>query len=138
MKEEMDSLVNNHTWDLIQFPAGKRAFHNKWVYKLKEEDGGNKWHKARLVVKGFAQKKGIDFNEIFYPVVKMTLIRTILSLVAVEDLHLEQLDVKTTFLHGDLEEDIYMQQPQGYEVKGKENLVCRLTKSLYGLKQAPR
>jgi hypothetical protein len=105
---------------------------------LKEEDGGEKRYKARLVVKGFAQKKGIDFDEIFSPVVKMTSIRTILSLVVVEDLHLEQLDVKTTFLHGDLEEEIYMQQPQGYEVKGKENLVCRLKKSLYGLKQAPR
>ena len=68
----------------------------------------------------------------------MTSIRTILRLVAVEDFHLEQLDVKTTFLHGDLEEEIYMQQPQGYEVKGKENLVCRLKKRLYGLKQAPR
>jgi hypothetical protein len=68
----------------------------------------------------------------------LTSIRAILSLVAVEDLHLEQLDVKTTFLHGDLEEEIYMQQPQGYEVKGKANLVCRLKKSLYGLKQAPR
>ena len=75
---------------------------------------------------------------IFSPVVKMTSIRTILSLVAVEHLHLEQLDVKTTFLHGDLEEEIYMQQPQGYEVKGKKNLVCRLKKSLYGLKKAPR
>jgi hypothetical protein len=64
--------------------------------------------------------------------------RTILSLVVVEDLHIEQLDVKTTFLHGDLEEEIYMQQPQGYEVKEKENLVCRLNKSLYGLKKAPR
>jgi hypothetical protein len=81
---------------------------NKWVYRLKEEDGGKKRYKARLVVKGFAQKKGIYFDEIFSPVVKMTSIRTILSLVAVEDLHLEQLDVKTTFLHGDLEEDIYM------------------------------
>ena len=68
----------------------------------------------------------------------MTSIRTILSLVAVEHLHIEQLYVKTTFLHGDLEEEIYMQQPQGYEVKGKKNLVCRLNKSLYGLKQAPR
>ena len=89
-------------------------------------------------MKGFAQKKGIDFNEIFSPVVKMTSIRTILSLVTTKDFHLEQLDVKTTFLHGDLEEEIYMQQPQGYEVKGKEKLVCRLKKSLYGLKQAPR
>jgi hypothetical protein len=138
MKEEMDSLVNNQTWDLVQLPAGKRALQNKWVYKLKEEDGGKKWYKARLVVKGFAQKKGIDFDEIFSPVVKMTSIRTILSLVVVEYLHLEQLDVKTTFLHGDLEEEIYMQQPQGYEVKGKENLVCRLKKTFYGIKQAPR
>jgi hypothetical protein len=118
--------------------AGKRALHNKWVYKLKEEDGGKTWYKARLVLKGFAQKKGIDFDEIFSLVFKMTSIRTILSLVAVEDLHLEQLDVKTTFLHGDLEEEIYMQQPQGYEVKEKENLVCRLKKSLYGLNKAPR
>ena len=105
---------------------------------MKEEHGGKKRYKARLVVKGFAQKKGIDFDELFYPIVKMNSIRTILSLVVVEDLHLEQLDVKTAFLHGDLEEEIYMQQPQGYEVKGKENLVCRLKKSLYGLKQAPR
>jgi hypothetical protein len=111
---------------------------NKWVYKLKKEDGGEKRYKARLVVKGFAQKKGIDFDEIFSPIVKITSIRTILSFVAVEYLHLEQLDVKTTFLHGDLEEDIYMQQPQGYEVKGKENLVCRLKKRLYGLKKTPR
>jgi hypothetical protein len=78
---------------------------------LKEEYGGEKWYKARLVVKGFAQKKGIDFDEIFSPIVKMTSIRTILSLMVVEDLHLEQFDVKTNFLHGDLEEEIYMQQP---------------------------
>jgi hypothetical protein len=119
-------------------PAEKRSLHNKWVYRLKEEDGGKKRYKDRLVVKGFSQKKGIDFDEIFSHVVKMTSIRTILSHVAVEDLHLEQLYVKTTFLHGDLKEDIYMQQPQGYEVKGKDNLVCGLKKSLYGLNQAPR
>jgi hypothetical protein len=89
MKEEMDSLVNNQTWDLVQLPANKRALQNKWVYKLNEEDGGKKWYKAKLVVTGFAQKKGIDFDEIFSPAVKMTSIRTILSLVVVEDLHLE-------------------------------------------------
>jgi len=115
-------------------PVGKKTSQNKWVYRLKKEDGGIKRYKARLVVKGFAQKKGIDFDEIFCPVVEMTSIRTILSLVAGEDFHLEQLDVKTTFLHGDLEEEIYMQQPQGYEVKGKEKLVCMLKKTLYGLK----
>jgi hypothetical protein len=91
--------------------ADKIALQNKWVYKLKEEDGGKKWYKDRLFVKGFAKKKGIYFDEIFSPIVKMTSIRTILSLVVVEYFHLEQLDVKTTFLHGDLEEDIYMQQP---------------------------
>eukprot|EP00253_Pinus_taeda_P023170 PITA_23170 len=138
MEEEMDFLMHNQTWDLVKLPAGKTTLKNKWVYRLKKEDGGKQRYKARLVVNGFAQKKGIDFDEIFSPVVKMTSIRTILSLVGVEDLHLEQLDVKTTFLHGDLEEEIYMQQPQGYEVKGKEKLVCRLKKSLYGLKQAPR
>ena len=84
MKEEMDSLENNQIWDLVQLPAGKRALQNRWVYKLKEEDGGEKRFKARLVVKGFAQKKGIFFYEIFSPFVKMTSIRTILSLLAVE------------------------------------------------------
>jgi len=81
-------------------PAGKTTLQNKWVYKLKEEDGGRKRYKARLVVKWFAQKNGIDFNEIFSPVVKMTSIRTILSLVAAEDFHLEQLDVKQPFSMG--------------------------------------
>jgi acyl-CoA reductase-like NAD-dependent aldehyde dehydrogenase len=84
MKEEMDSLVNNQTWDLVQFLARKRALKNEWVYRLKEEDGGKTRYKARLVVKGVSQKKDIDFDEIFSPIVKMTSIRTILSLVAVE------------------------------------------------------
>jgi hypothetical protein len=77
MKEEMDSFVNNRTWDLVQLPAGKRALQNKWAYSLKEEYGGKKWYKAKVVVNGFTQKKGIDFDEIFSPVVKMTSIRTI-------------------------------------------------------------
>ena len=105
---------------------------------MKEEDGGKKRFKARLVVKGFAQKNGIGFDEIFSPVVKMTSIHTVLSIVATKDLHLEKLDVKIAFLRGDLDEEIYVAQPQGFEVKGKENLVCKLKKSLYGLKQAPR
>eukprot|EP00253_Pinus_taeda_P004050 PITA_04050 len=137
MEEEMDSLMHNQTWELVMLPPGKTKLQNKWVYRLKEEDGGKQRYKARLVVKGFAQKKGIDFDEMFSHVVKMTSIRTILSLVAIEYFHLEKLDVKTAFLHGDLREEIYMQQPKRYEVKGKEKLVCRLKKSLYGLKQAP-
>ncbi|KAL9265171.1 Retrovirus-related Pol polyprotein from transposon TNT 1-94-like protein [Drosera capensis] len=115
---------------------GKKALQNKWVFTIKEEHDGRKRYKARLVVKGFLQKRGIDYNEIFSPVVKMTTIRLVLSIVIAEDLHLEQLDVKTTFLYSDLDEDIYMVQPEGYQIAGKENLVCKLTKSLYGLKQA--
>ena len=110
---------------------------NKWVYKLKEEEGRRRRYKSRLVVKGFAQKEGIDFNEIFSPVVKMNSIRAILNLLAIQDMHLEQMDVKTTFLHGNLEEEIYMHQLERYEAKGKEKMVCKLKKSLYGLKQAP-
>ena len=125
-------------YEYMNFLIGIIALRNKWVYRLKEEYGGKKQYKNRLVVKGFAQKKGINFDEIFSLVVKMTSIRTILSLVAVEDLHFEQLEVKTTFLHGDLQEEIYVQQPKGYELKGKENLVYRLTKRLYVLKQDPR
>ena len=104
-------------------PASKKALQNKWVYKLKEEDGGKKRFKASVVVKGFAQIKGIDFNEIFSPIVKMTSIYIVLSIMATEDLYLEQLDVKIAFLHGDLDEKIYMAQPQAFEVKGEENLV---------------
>ncbi|KAL5739216.1 hypothetical protein ACOSQ2_028396 [Xanthoceras sorbifolium] len=138
MRDEMDSLMSNQTWELAELPPGKKALHNKWVFRIKEEHNGNKRYKARMVVKGFQQKEGIDYNEIFSPVVKLTTIRLVLKIVATENLHLEQLDVKTAFLHGDLEEEIYMRQPEGFKEAGKENLVCRLKKSLYGLKQAPR
>ena len=89
------------------------------------------------MVKGFPQKEGIHFTEIFSPVVKMSSIRVILGLVAALDLECEQLDVKTTFLHGDLKEEIYMEQPNGFKERGKENLVCKLKKNLYWLKHAP-
>ncbi|KAL5795724.1 hypothetical protein ACOSQ2_000544 [Xanthoceras sorbifolium] len=138
MRDEMDSLMSNQTWELAELPPGKKALHNKWVFRIKEEHNGNKRYKARMVVKGFQQKEGIDYNEIFSPVVKLTTIRLVLKIVAAENLHLEQLDVKTAFLHGDLEEEIYMRQPEGFKEAGKENLVCRIKKSLYGLKQAPR
>ena len=90
------------------------------------------------MVKGYSQRKGVDFDEIFSPVVKMSSIRTMLSLTSTLDLEVEQMDVKTAFFHGDLEEEIYMKQPDGFHVEGKENYECRLRKSLYGLKQAPR
>jgi len=91
-----------------------------------------------LVVKGFGRKQGIDFDEIFSPIVKMSSVRVVLGMAAIMDLEIEQLDVKTAFLHGDLEEEIYMEQPEGFKVAKKEHLVCKLNKSLYGLKQTPR
>ncbi|GJV88834.1 retrovirus-related pol polyprotein from transposon TNT 1-94 [Tanacetum coccineum] len=101
------------------------------------DDQVERYH-ARLVVKGYAQKEGINLNEIFSPVVRMTTVRVVLAMCATYDLHLEQLDVKTAFLHGNLQEEIYILQPEGFKQKGKENLVCRLNKSLYGIKQAPQ
>ncbi len=112
MKEEMDSLLINKTWDLCKLSTSKMALQSKWVYRLKEEYDSKKIFKARLVVKGFAHKQGIDFDEIFSYVIKMTSIHTIFSIVAIEEFHLEQLDFKTTFLHIDLDEEIYMAQPQ--------------------------
>jgi PII-like signaling protein len=103
MKDEMDSLLINQTWELTKLPAGKKALHNKWVLRIKGEHDGSKRYKARLVVKGFQHKEGIDYKDIFSLVVKLTTIKIVLSIVAIEDLHLEQLDVKTTFLHGELE-----------------------------------
>lgn len=109
------------------------------MFRLKNEEKNEQpRYKARLVVKGFAQKKGIDFDEIFSPVVKMSSIQIVLSLAACMDLEVEQMDVKTAFLHGSLEEEIYMEQPEGFQVNGKEHMVCRLKRSLYGLKQVPR
>ncbi|KAH9803716.1 hypothetical protein KPL71_001892 [Citrus sinensis] len=139
MQEEIEALHKNKTWELIPLPHGRKAIGNKWVYKIKR-DGNDQVerYRARLVVKGYAQKEGIDFNEIFSPVVRLTTVRIVLAMCATFDLHLEQLDVKTAFLHGELEEEIYMLQLEGFTEKRNENLVCKLNKSLYGLKQSPR
>lgn len=135
MQDKMKSLHETKTFDLVKLPNGKRALKNKWVFRIKhEEHGVHPRFKAILVVKGFSQKKGIDFDEIFSPVVKMTSIHTVLRLAASLNLENEQMDVKIAFLHGDLEEEIYMKQPEGFKVKGKKDYVCKLKKSLYGLK----
>lgn len=139
MQDEIKSLHDNHTFDLMKLPKGKKALENRWIFRVKQESTSTSpRYKARLVVKGFRQRKGVDFNEIFSPVVKMSSIRTVLSLAATLNLEVEKMDVKTAFLHGDLEEEIYVKQPDGFLVKGKEDYVCRLRNSLYGLKQVPR
>ncbi|GJU04409.1 retrotransposon protein, putative, ty1-copia subclass [Tanacetum coccineum] len=133
----MDSLRKNKTWELVDPPAGQKLVSSKWLYKIKEGIKGvqKPRYKARLVARGFTQRAGIDYSKVFSPVVRHTSIRVILALTACKDYELEQLDVKTTFLHGNLEEVIYMRQPPGYE---HGNKVCLLKKSLYGLKQSPR
>ena len=108
------------------------------VLQVENSGGSQPKYKARLVVKGFSQKKGVNFKEIFSPVVKMSSIRVVLRIATNVNLEIEQLDVKTAFLHGDLEEKIYMEQSEEFKESGKENLVCRLKKSLYELKRAPR
>ena len=140
MEEEMQSLTKNKTWKLAQLPKGKKAIGCKWVFAKKERFPNKEdvRYKARLVVKGFAQREGIDYNEVFSPVVKHSSIRILLALVTQLNLELAQLDVKTVFLHDDLKEEIYMTQPEGYKVAGKEHWVCKLSKSLYGLKQSLR
>ncbi|CAJ2642413.1 unnamed protein product [Trifolium pratense] len=138
MNEEMLSLEKNQTWKLVPLPKNKRVVGSKWVFKRKEGIPGVEAprYKARLVAKGFTQVEGIDYNEIFSPVVKHCSIRVLMAIVNMYDLELEQMDVKTAFLHGELEETIYMQQPEGF-VKDNSK-VCLLKKSLYGLKQSPR
>jgi hypothetical protein len=139
MKEEMDSLERNGTWDLVELLKNRKIVGCKWVYKLKKGvDDKVERYKARLVEKGYSQKEGIDFHEIFSPVVKLVSIRIVLALVAFFNLELEQLDVKTTFLHGDLDEEIYMEQLEGFVQDHRKRFVCKLKNSLYGLRQSPK
>jgi hypothetical protein len=135
MEEEMASLDKNEAWDLVELPTGRNPIGSKWVFKKKlNAEGKVEKYKARLVAKGYSQVEGIDFGEIFSLVAKLTSIRLLLSVAAAFDFEIEQMDVKTTFLHGDLEEEIFMKQPEGYAVKGNKELVCKLKKSLYGFK----
>lgn len=139
-EEEMESHKKNRTWDLIEKPEKAKLIGCKWLFKLKPGIPGveDERYKGRLVAKGYSQTEGIDYNEIFSPVVKHVSIRFMLSVVLNLDFELEQMDVKTAFLHGTLEERILMTQPEGFIKPGDENKVCLLRKSLYGIKQSPR
>lgn len=139
MREELESLAENETWELVDRPRHKNVVKCKWVFKLKKSaDGKIQRHKARLVAKGFSQKYGEDYDETFAPVVRMSTIRLLFALTAELDLEVEHVDITTAFLNGDLEEEIFMEQPVGSIRAGNENKVCRLKKALYGLKQAAR
>jgi hypothetical protein len=137
MEDEMWSMSINKVWDLEEIPNGAKTIGCKWVYKTKCDSNGNiERFKARLMAKSFTQREDIDYNETFSSVSCKDSLRIIMTLVAYYDLELLQMDVKTTFLNGDLLENIYMTQSKGFTIKGKEHMGCHLRKSIYGLKQA--
>lgn len=138
MNEEIQSLQENNTWELTTLPPGRKTLRGKWVYKLKRGPSGEVLHhKARWVVKGFEQREGLDYNETPASVVKPMSYKALFAIAAAKDLEIEQMDAKIAFLYGAIEEDIYMEQPTGYD-QSSSNLVCKLNKALYGLKQLPR
>ena len=125
--------------DLVELSRGIKTIGCKWIFKTKHDSKGNvEKYKARLVAKGYTKKKGIDYKETFSPVSNKDSLRIVMALVAHFDLELHQMDVKTAFLNGDLHEEVYMDQPKGFQDKGKTHMVCKLKKSIYGLKQASR
>jgi hypothetical protein len=139
MDEEMATLDANATWELIALPKDKKAIGCKWVYKVKHNvDGSMSRYKTRLVAKGYAQTYGINYEETYSLVAKITTIRAIIVMATTKGWSLHQMDVKNAFLHGDLHEEVYMEQPLSYVDQKRPNLVYRLKKTLYGLKQAPR
>ena len=139
VNDEMDSIMANGTWVLVDLPPGSKPIKNKWVFRRKyNSDGSVQTFKARLVAKGFTQKKGIDYFDTYSPVASITSIRVLFALASFYKLYIHQMDVKTAFLNGNLKEEVYMEQPEGFILLGNENKVCKLVKSLYGLKQAPK
>ena len=139
MEEEMRAIRDNETWELATLPAGRKAIGLKWVYRVKRDPTGNvDKHTARLVAKGYVQRQGVDFEEVFALVARMETVRLLLALAAHSGWEVHHMDVKSAFLNGDLTEEVYVDQPPGYEVAGQEGKVLRLHKALYGLHEAPR
>ncbi|KAJ0522114.1 putative RNA-directed DNA polymerase [Helianthus annuus] len=139
MDKEMESIKKNKTWTLVEPPKNQKPIGVKWIFKTMYDEHGNvSKYKARLVAKGYNQKYGIDYQEVFAPVVRFDTVRLVLALAVHFEWHLHQMDVKTAFLNGKLTENVYIEQPIGYVKKGEEHKVCQLKKALYGLKQAPR
>ena len=139
MRSEMDSMYSNKVWTLVDPPEGIVPVGCKWIYKRKlGVDGEVVTYKARLVAKGYTQRPGIDFEDTFSPVAMSKSIRILLAIAAYYDYEICQMDVKTAFLNGDIDKEIYMEQPEGFISKGDEQRVCKLQKSIYGLKQASR
>ena len=136
---EYETLMENETWEIMELPHGRKPVGCKWVFKVKcRNDGRVERFKGRLVAKGYVLKYGLDYDETFSPVVRFSSIRALLAYGVQNDMIIHQMDVVTAFLNGKLDEELYMQQPDGYIKPGEEHLVCKLKKSIYGLKQSPR
>ncbi|GJW67336.1 zinc finger, CCHC-type containing protein [Tanacetum coccineum] len=139
INDEMNSIMGNNTWVLTDLPPGCRPLGCKWIFKRKMKvDGTVEKFKARLVIQGFKQKLEIDYFDTYAPVARISTIRLLIALASIHSLIIHQMDVKTTFLNGELKEEVYMNQPLGFIFPRNENKVCKLIKSLYGLKQAPK
>lgn len=139
MEIELQAIHQNDTWELVPRPQHKKVIGVKWVYKTKYlRDGSLDKHKARLVVKGYAQRPGLDFDDTFAPTARVTTIRTVLAVAGKQRWPIYQMDVKSAFLNGDVKEEIYVEQPPGFFTSKTKDMVYRLKKALYGLKQAPR
>ena len=140
MDEEMHSLKENNTFTLTNLPEGKKAVGGRWVYAIKTDVDGSEKYKARYVARGYSQKMGVDYEETFSPTANMTSVRVLVQKAAQENLILHQMDVKTAYLNAPIDCEIYMEQPEGYEVRSHtdKKLVCKLERSLYGLKQSGR
>ena len=139
MAEEIAAIEKNNKWELIDLPEGQKTIGVKLVYKTKfKEDGEVDKFKARLVAKGYKQEFGVDYKEVFAPIVRLDTIRLVIALAAQNSWIIFQLDVKSAFLNGELKEEVYMEQPEGFDLTKGNDLVCELKKALYGLKQAPR
>jgi hypothetical protein len=139
MEDEVNSLTENNTWDLVDRPRDRVVLTGKWVYKHKRGSNGEILrYKSRWVVRGFEQQEGLDYYETFASVVKPMSYKLLFAIAAANDLEIEQMDVKTAFLYGDIDTEIYVEQPEGMGAIGESNKVCKLNKALYGLKQSPR
>ncbi|GKD84513.1 retrovirus-related pol polyprotein from transposon TNT 1-94, partial [Tanacetum coccineum] len=139
MLKEIEAIEKNSTWELVDAPVNKNIVGLKWLFRTKyNADGSIQKHKARLVAKGYSQEQGIDYEETFSPVARFETVRIFLALAAQLKLPVYQFDVKSAFLNGDLDEEVYVSQPQGFVTGDSENKVYKLNKALYGLKQAPR
>lgn len=136
MEDELASIYKNGTWDLVPLPVDRKAIATKWIYRVKTNaDGTIAKLKARLVAKGFQQKAGQDYFETFAPVVKWNTLRSIVALAGYQGWNIFHFNVKTAFLNGIIEEDIYVSPPPGFDSSSQSNYVCKLKKALYGLEQ---